>query len=659
MTLAHSVHPARALPLAFALACTLVPASARAQETDTVRLGQPDTLRPAAADTFVVVDSILEPDDTLPAGAGAADSLARVAEEALAPILLPRPVEPGFAENVWVWDRAALLRSPALSVGELLERVPGLVRVRSGFYGQPEFVTAPAALSGDVRIYYDGVPLDPFTSTTYDLSRVSLIDLHRIRVERRGGQLRVELYPLVPSNPRRPWPTSSHAAGADSVAPVDSAAADSGARPAPWTLVQIVTGDFDTDGLGGAFLAPHFLFGPFGVAIERRDSDGLLRRQPARTSSAWLRWGVLRPRWGVHAEYRRAGIERTGSSPGPGEATRSDVSLHARVRPWSSITAEVYAARAELDDVLIDTVSNEFTLTHGGVRAAFDRPWLGTQAAVRFRNGGFQPDLSAELIADARPVRFLGLTGEVRRESWGGDGLLAWNGAVRVGPWLGTRLFAEVADGDHGIHWLARPEGSARVERRVARGGVDWRLGGWHVGGAALRLEGDSVAPPALPLIGPWRADTLALFPGFDLSGWELIVRVPLAWNALAVEGNYTRYDAGSDGRFALFQPVEQARAALVYHGMPLDTDQLEIEVRVEGEYRGEMRVPADTIDGSGAVAVAGAQRLNLDLSIRVIDVHAFLRWQNILHDQALLDLPGRTLPGQSAHFGVRWELRN
>ena len=631
--------PARLCLVAVALA--LLPASGTAQETDTTRLANPDTLTPVPADSFILVDTILEPGDTVTVEADLADTLAAdttTPPPRLVPLPLRRPLEPGFAEGVWEWDRGALLRSTALNLADLIERVPGLTRVRSGYYGQPELVVATYALTGDVEVLLDGFPYDPLTGTTVDLASIGITDLERVRVERRGGRLRVELTQLEHPAPRGGFETSP----------------DTGAT---YTRVEIATGDLDTDGLAGVFMAPRFLIGPFAAALSRLNSEGIGRAQEGQISSTWLRWSHLRPRWGVHAEYRRGGVDRAEGSVLAGEATRQDVVVRARARPWDPLTAEIYAAESEVDDRFIDSMTTELTTRHFGVRAAFDAWWLSTSAALRVRSGDGGPTLATELAGDLRPLGFLALSGEARHEDWAGRPLGALSAGVRLGPWLGARLFGEWSDGKHGVAWLENRLGPAEVERRHLRAGLDWTLGGWRLGAAAFTAEADSVAPPVLPGIGPFGSRTSALYPGFDIEGFEVTGRIPLYISSVGLEGSYTRVRAIGEETLTLFQPVEQARAAIVWHDLPLETAQFEVDIRLEGEYRGEMLAPGAQDDA--LVVVAPTQRVNFDMTLRVLDVHAYVSWQNILHDVELADLPGRVLPGQTAYFGVKWELWN
>jgi hypothetical protein len=69
-----------------------------------------------------------------------------------------------------------MFASGALTVADLIERVPGTTAFRSGWLASPKF----AALNGDlnrIRVYYDGIEmdnLDPKSGALLDLTRVEL-----------------------------------------------------------------------------------------------------------------------------------------------------------------------------------------------------------------------------------------------------------------------------------------------------------------------------------------------------------------------------------------------------------------------------------------------------------------------------------------------------
>ncbi|MGK2962829.1 MAG: hypothetical protein ACSLFK_11875, partial [Gemmatimonadaceae bacterium] len=74
------------------------------------------------------------------------------------------------------WNREEMFASGALTVADLLERVPGITGFRSGWLASPKFV----AMNGDLgrtRIFYDGVEidnLDPRSAPLLDLTTMDI-----------------------------------------------------------------------------------------------------------------------------------------------------------------------------------------------------------------------------------------------------------------------------------------------------------------------------------------------------------------------------------------------------------------------------------------------------------------------------------------------------
>src|SRR5688572_20373987 len=65
------------------------------------------------------------------------------------------------AAGVWVFERDSSANVGVVTVGELLERIPGILPVRSGFYAQPEAVSAVGMTAGRMEVVLDGFVLDP------------------------------------------------------------------------------------------------------------------------------------------------------------------------------------------------------------------------------------------------------------------------------------------------------------------------------------------------------------------------------------------------------------------------------------------------------------------------------------------------------------------
>ena len=159
--------------------------------------------------------------------------------------------------GVWEWDRLDLLRLPDLSLLQLLERIPGLTPVRLGVVGQPEGAAVFGSAAGAITYIVDGFRLDPMVSPTFDPSRIPLLALGRVRVERRVTGATVRIDSLDPDDPR----TES--------------------------IIEAATGDFNTNLFRGMFLAPRLLAGSVGLGCERLGTDGFRGANAAQTG-AWL-----------------------------------------------------------------------------------------------------------------------------------------------------------------------------------------------------------------------------------------------------------------------------------------------------------------------------------------------------------------------------------
>ncbi len=123
------------------------------------------------------------------------------------------------------WTRDELFASGALTLTDLLERIPGVTTFRSGWLGAPH----TAAMMGDfsrVRIFYDGIeldPLDPRMGGMNDIAAIQLWQLEELRIERGAGEIRVYT---------KSWRVRS---------------------TTPNSRVDIATGDLETNGYRGYF----------------------------------------------------------------------------------------------------------------------------------------------------------------------------------------------------------------------------------------------------------------------------------------------------------------------------------------------------------------------------------------------------------------------
>lgn len=171
------------------------PTAAAAADTATRRV-RADTGLAARHDTAQVPDS-LSPDSF-------AAQLPR----------LGAPQGPLPAASRIVFDHDALWFSGALTLGELLDRVPGVFLARAGWFARPEVLHYAGQGAASVQVFWDGFALDPLgrDSAGVDIGQISLGLLQRVEVEVLPSELRIYLF--SDGQPvRRPRTETSFATG--------------------------------------------------------------------------------------------------------------------------------------------------------------------------------------------------------------------------------------------------------------------------------------------------------------------------------------------------------------------------------------------------------------------------------------------------------------
>lgn len=252
-----------------------------APPTDTLRAGA-DTLRTRADTLKARADSIAS-DSLERESRRILEEQRRRADTVKAPTAaaeMPRLTDLG---DSYRWGRDDLAATGALTLGDLLERVPGLTVFRSGWVGSPQV----GAMLGDlhkVRVFYDGIELDaldPRNGGMLDLSFVQLWHLEEVRLERGASELRVHL---------RSWRVRS---------------------VTPSTRIDIGTGDLETNGYRGYFGRRYrsggvLQLGAYQIATRDNrgagDADGL---------SLFGRAGWARGRFSVDASMTRTTRDRS------------------------------------------------------------------------------------------------------------------------------------------------------------------------------------------------------------------------------------------------------------------------------------------------------------------------------------------------------------
>jgi hypothetical protein len=538
----------------------------------------------------------------------------------------------GWDAGVWEWSRADLLRLPDLSLLHLLERIPGVTPVRVASVGQPEGAAVFGATVGAITYEVDGFELDPLTTPTFDPSRFPLVALENVRVERRITGARVRILTVSPGDVRS------------------------------LSIIEAGTGDLRTNLFRGTFLAPRVLGGGLSFGFESLGSQTILGGTSTFTGG-WLRWTWARDEGGVQVEYRQSGMDRAGTGVAL-SGQRRDWVVRAR-RHLGPVVAEGYAGASSVEDEAGDVVLREGT-PQGGIRlsSSFVAPFpVEATGALRLRGHPRLPAQEAELSVWAAPIPWLGFGIEGAEGRWAeGSPTGRWALRGKAGPVAGLTAFADLARDRRALVGTVADPGTtepdpmdddpisrARLDlaRNGARIGLQFQYGTLRLGAAAVRTSADSAAGFGLAF-----DPTAPRFAGGEATGVEVTVRAPTGWAPLRVEGWYVGMEVPPSG---LYLPADQWRAALVFYDLPLPTGNLELYGRAEHRYRGPMLVP---VDGE-AVAVPEHRSTHLEVTIRVLTVRAFVRWDNILNRPFQRDVPGYNLPGQHVVYGVKWEFWN
>ncbi|MEX2177401.1 MAG: TonB-dependent receptor [Gemmatimonadaceae bacterium] len=574
---------------------------------------------PARADSLLHRDEILARDSAR-AAAQPRDTIKHPLAFAEAPTF----ADPGGS---LIWDRKDVFATGALTVQDLLDRIPGVTGLRSGWIAQP-MVSSFLGDPGRVRVFLDGLELtdlDPRMRGIWDLTQVPLWALDDIRVERGAAEIRIYM---------RSWRVD---------------------RTTPVSRTDIYTGDQSTNlyrGLfgrryqhGGAlqFAGQHFGTSP-GRAAESSDQLGVIGRV------GWAAHG-----WSTDAfilrQDRNRGRALSDASPDTvprTESTRSDA--YVRVG-WGSPDAGAW----------VQGLAHASKHTFGGESRLTSGPGAGTTAedTTRFRSqylltGGY----------GLGPVR-ASLT---QRLIVGSNRSVA-TPAARASldtRWLTVSAFAEGRSLDStrrlDVSAVTRPvsflflAAAAGTERHMLRDSVPAPMFTRGEAGLRLRdlwLSGGVLRRDLVELHAPviFRRGTATVMDS-AAQGVFASIRGRI-WKAVYADIHGIQWDDTA----AFYRPRHQARSELYISTSLLDrfpTGNFHLLASVVHEYRSAMWWP----DTSGAIRQTGYRTLSTLLQVRIINAEVFWNFRNTLGER-YAQIPGYQLPRLINVYGVRWEFWN
>ena len=645
------------------LALLCAPARAHAQVDTAQRV---DSLS-ARRDSLMRADSLRRETalrDSLRADSLAAEAIRRRAERLADTIKAPLaryPVPPNLeVMRPLRWTRDEILQTGAVSLGELLDDVPGLTTYRTSWLPSPH----QAAYLGDfrrMRVFLDGVELDaldPRANGVVDLSDVSIIALDEVVVERAAGEVRVWL---------TSWSQRSVTA---------------------YTRTDIYTGDLNTNAFRGMF-GRRFLNGAllqftieqgentrarraagFGQTASGISGDGSMRRLTAR--AGWTHRGFSADAYLQSSSRSR---DSTGADPAvwalPAfSGGRRDGWLRLaygdQARGWHA-QATVTSMRTSLDPPDSTRATSPTTpdstapprpdSSGRGVQRllqagyAWDRPGFTARATafVRSRSiqdtGSFSPGV--QLSADRGWAR-----GLLHIERLGRDSSLRLDGTLRVAvrPWFVTSAAYSELRPDTDSLRLRRQERALRVEGAL-------RLGRAWLGGGVIRQTMDSgpreITVPRV--LTPFTVDTVPRLPSLSSTGLTFMASLPL-YKDFRVEMQGIRWDGGRE-----YRPQTQVRASFILQSewrSRFPKGDFGINARLTHEYRsGVSFLSPDTPEAF----FRQTQAFNLGvalLELRIQRATIFYQFRNVYGGQ-YATVPGVPMPPPFQLYGVRWEWFN
>lgn len=546
------------------------------------------------------------------------------------------PAAIGARNGPQSWNRDELFASGALTLGELLEQVPGVTHMTAGF------IIAPATLAwhgdpGGVRVFVDGVEREEVTirnGGVTDFSLVPLSSLEFVSLEETAGELRVHA---------RTWRVD---------------------RTTASTRTDVLTGSENLNLFRGFFGKR----ASNGIAVQlgaQQVSTLSVPGMDGQALGAFARLGWAAGSWSVDATMLRQGLDRsvgarylTPGSPEPANGTAlpafngSTSTSYLRLAwkspdaagPWAQLvgatlgsglrhgTTGTSSSAATTDTAASgDTTASE---TQYMAQAGINRGRLRLNGELRLRSldgtGSTAPLVRAE-YADARYA--LSASAGTR---FGGASV--WDVRAQASPFEWLRLSA--SDG------VSQPSAGGRT-RAGSSVAASIRVRDRWIGAGAIRVDGGAV-------LAPVELDTVVRTVGSP-AGKALVVSAggPL-WRGWQFQTDAVEWDAA-----APFRPQTQANTRVSFSSDFHDRfprSNFHLLAALTDEFRSRLYVPT-AADPVGQAA-KGFNVLGTLLEIRIST--AVISWSyRDMTGSYYETFPGYLMPRITSVYGIRWEFWN
>ncbi len=549
---------------------------------------------------------------------------------------MPVPIEIGQS---LVFDRAQLFASGAVTVQDLLDRIPELSGLRAGWIASP----IVSSFMGDVRrvrVFFDGVEydeLDPRTGGILDLTQVQLWVLEELRIERGATEVRVYC---------RTWRVE---------------------RTTPYTRTDISTGDQQTN-LYRGFFGRRWGHGEgVQVAAQQYGTTPAQRGSPSSDATTLLgRVGWARGRWSVDGFVLRNNRNRGTLFPQalrgvtffdtlPAlQSTRTDAYVRAGYGdpergPWlqaiaSSLGYSIqHATSSGFGSSTADTTKHDTTLFRAQyvVTGGLTFGGLRLDAAERLRVGQAQrlwtPSARAEFVSG--PLALSAFA-----EGPGPDSLSRVEATVRLTPLSFVSVLAAAGRGKD----QHAPDSTTTGNFLRAEAAI--RFFGLWLGGGVVRRDSVLLFPPLV--FGPYA-------PVEEPAATGITARIEgRLYKALRVNISGIRWNDSS----GFYRPRYQARSEIYLATNWLSrfpSGNFGVLASLSHEYRSKTLYPLSQSAGGFVVtSVPDSRVYNFHLEIRIVSAVLSYQFRNIRGDPYQL-VPGYLMPRLNQFYGVRWEFWN
>ncbi len=548
---------------------------------------------------------------------------------------------PVNTDGRWTWRGEELRGAGAVTLADLLARIPGVTGFRANWIPAPQFI-AWNGDAGRVRVFFDGVEIDaidPRNGGVLDLAATPLWQLEEVSAERAAGELRVHL---------RSWRVE---------------------RTTPLTRTDITSGSENTNFYRGYFGRRLGNGGAIQLAAQQYSTASLRTGGDGSSLQVFGRLGWARKKWSVDATWNRAGFDRGPTirytqlrgvgQPDAVPAFKGTLgSAYARVAwgdpdakaaPWMQLIAatQLVAEHSKVSETpglsssssaVRDTVDSASSRAQYVVAAGASRWGLTGSVTARLRAGNARTDLSPSLrLGYTRS--FVSLTAFA--ETRGADSTQRIDLMARVAPW----------------RWLALDGAFGRyTPSKVGAGGPAFSASRLQLTTVirGLSLSGGGVSRGLAELAAPVALDSaLVRVLSGETRGVVVGVRSTV-YRDVSINVDAIRWD----GQGAYRPQME------IHGSLTLDSDWLRkfprgnfhVLAAALYDHRTPMFFPTATGDvgrSTGPLDVLSAR-----LEFRIASGTVFIQFNNLagkIYDTA----PGYLMPRMLQYYGLRWEFWN